>query len=37
TVTGIASSADVHLSGAVVAKKLLIFNEKNVKIGSINL
>ncbi|KAF4477375.1 hypothetical protein CGGC5_v013043 [Colletotrichum fructicola Nara gc5] len=34
TVTGIASSADVHLSGAVVAKKLLIFNEKNVKIGT---
>ncbi|KAJ0318179.1 hypothetical protein COL26b_013316 [Colletotrichum chrysophilum] len=37
TVTGIASSAGVHLSGAVVAKKLIIFNEKNTKIGSVDL
>ncbi|KAE9565910.1 hypothetical protein CGMCC3_g17910 [Colletotrichum fructicola] len=37
TVTGIASSAGVHLSGAVVARKLLVFNENNANIGSINL
>ncbi|KAK2742784.1 hypothetical protein CKAH01_18450 [Colletotrichum kahawae] len=35
--TGIASSTGIHLGATVVAKTLHVFNENNVKIGSINL